>query len=181
VPPDWQQTRFVLDQFAASAGRPWQHHSAFVADRLCEGRRRDLRGGGLRRSRAGCKFTDRLLGGREHWASDERVLGPSEFVQRMLDQPPTPTPPLAADPEAVMPTLIHTVAHHFDLAIPEIIGNFHRPCVVTARAVVSYLAMHNHGLAPAELGVCRFRVVRGFQRAQQIGIDADASFAGLLR
>ena len=63
-------------------------------------------------------------------------------------------------------------------------SNSHRPVAVVARAVVSYLAMQRHGLAPsavaAYLGVSRFSVVRGFQRAQQLGIESNDALRHLL-
>jgi putative transposase len=184
VAPDWQDTAFVLAQFGATPRRARQQYRAFVTERVSQGHRPELVGGGLRRSRAGWKFTETLLRGREHWAFDERVLGSSDFVQRLIEQAPAPTPAPAADPGAVMPAIIRTVAHHFELASAEIVGNCHRPPAVIARAVVSYLAMRRHGLTPsavaAHLGVSRFSVARGFQRAQQLGIDSEATLHDLL-
>jgi putative transposase len=182
--PAWQDTRFVLAQFAAAAGPARRQYRAFVADRLQEGARPELVGGGLRRSRAGWLFTEKLARGRENWTFDERVLGSSEFVQRLIDDARRPTPAPPVDPAAVMPHIIRRVAQHYQLGTAEIVGNGHRPAAVAARAIVSYLALCRHGLTlsavAAYLGVSRFSVARGFQRAQQLGVDSDRTVRHLL-
>jgi hypothetical protein len=153
-------------------------------DRLQEGSRPDLDGGGLRRSRAGWLFTETLARGRENWTFDERVLGSSDFVRHLIDDARRPTPAAPEDPGAVMPEIIRTVAHHCELATAEIVGNGHRPAAVAARAIVSYLAMRRHGLASsavaAHLGVSRFSVARGFQRAQQLAVESGSTLRTLL-
>jgi hypothetical protein len=44
----------------------------------------DLEGGGLRRSAGSWELLPKLSSGREHWASDERVLGSSDFVRNVI-------------------------------------------------------------------------------------------------
>ena len=184
APPAWQDTRVVLEQFAADAGRARRAYHAFVADRIRQGARPDLVGGGLRRSRAGWLFTEHLARGRERWTFDERVLGSSDFVQRLLDQARRPTPAPPVDPAAVMPDIIRTVAQHFELTTAELVGNTHRPATVAARAIVSYLAVRRHGLKAsaiaAYLAVSRFSVARGFRRAQQLADKSDSTWQTLL-
>ena len=181
---EWQDTRFVLAQFGPTVDRARRQYRRFVADRLSQGHRPDLVGGGLRRSLAGWQFLHHVPRGREKWAFDERVLGSSAFVLRLMREEPAPTPASTADPAVVMPELIWTVARHYHLGAPELLGNSHRPVAVVARSVVSYLAMRRHGLAPsavaAYLGVSRFSVVRGFQRAQQLGIESNDALRHLL-
>jgi hypothetical protein len=83
---DWQDRRSVLAQFG---GREWQARAAyrrFVEEGIALGRRPELVGGGLVRSAGGGWWADvrSQRRRREPQASDERILGSGEFVERVL-------------------------------------------------------------------------------------------------
>ena len=80
----WQDIDAVLMEFGSSWKLARERYRRFVEDRVGEGQRPDLVGGGLRRSRQGWEASSSLSRGREGWAFDERILGSSDFVLRML-------------------------------------------------------------------------------------------------
>jgi chromosomal replication initiation ATPase DnaA len=140
----------------------------------------------LRRSSEGWQRLDTLNRGRERWAFDERVLGSSAFVTRVLNEtllgasPPART----ADPETTLRRLLAAVAERFSLSVAELCGNSHRAAVVGARSVLCYSAMRYHGLSPTSiakyLAITRQSVARAFQRAQHPGEHTDDLARSLL-
>lgn len=83
----WQDTRYVLGQFAATTRMARSRYLAFVEKGADQGRREDLTGGGLIRSLGGWAEVKRLRR-REmgRLKGDERILGDPGFVQEVLDQ-----------------------------------------------------------------------------------------------
>jgi REP element-mobilizing transposase RayT len=83
VPRPWQDTATILAQFGPARRPARRAYRAFVADGLPQGRRPDLQGGGLVRSCGGWEAVAALRRGREAFLGDERVLGGTEFVERL--------------------------------------------------------------------------------------------------
>ncbi len=163
-------TEFVLrlfDRRLADARDAYRH---FVAEGVPHGRRTDLTGGGVRRSRRRWVDTTALTRGREQWAADERVLGSAEFVARTLRERPTPLLQ-AARGEAMAP-LLDLVAARCGIDASEIRSSSHRPLAVRARAVVCFVAIVRHGFTAssvaAYLGISRRSVARALQHAQPL-------------
>jgi REP element-mobilizing transposase RayT len=176
----WQDTGFVLAQFAQTLQAARQSYREFVGAGIAQDRKPDLSGGGLRRSLGRWQHLAELQRGRERWAFDERILGSAEFVLRTLCE--LPAKPATTAPETIE-SLVSTVARRCTVAVAEIRSNSHRPAVVTARALVSYIAIRHYGLTPTavatQLGISRRSVARAFERAQQLRI-ADPQLAALL-
>jgi hypothetical protein len=82
----WQDTNAVLQRFSRQLGRARTLYRVFVADGVACGRRPELVGGGLIRSAGGWKAVIALRRGREGYASDERILGDSEFVETIREE-----------------------------------------------------------------------------------------------
>jgi REP element-mobilizing transposase RayT len=83
----WQDTGYVLDQFGGSLRTARRRYLAYVRAGVEQGSREELTGGGLIRSLGGwteVKRQRRSKMGR--LKGDERILGDSEFVQRILEQ-----------------------------------------------------------------------------------------------
>lgn len=80
----WQETDEVLSRFGETRSQAIKAYREFVAEGLHQGRRPDLTGGGLVRSVGGWEAVKQLRRGREAFAFDERVLGSSEFVLKLL-------------------------------------------------------------------------------------------------
>ena len=86
---DWQDRDYVLKWFGAKEAEAKKAYSEFVKKGINQGHRSDLVGGGLIRSSGGWSSVKamRRLGVREK--SDERILGSSEFVERLIEQSDT--------------------------------------------------------------------------------------------
>lgn len=173
----WQDTEFVLAQFAPTLDAARRRYREFVGVGMAQGRRPDLTGGGLRRSVRGWHHLTGVARGRERWGFDERILGSPDFVLRTLCE--LPATPVTVAPETI-DSLVCTVARRCSVAAAEITSNSHRPPVVTARALVSYIALRHYGLTPTavatQLGISRRSVSRACERAQQLRI-ADCALA----
>ena len=83
----WQDVDYVLGYFGRSAGRSKKSYLNFMENGIGQGRREELTGGGLIRSVGGWAEVKELKRqGREHVMSDERILGDSAFVEKLLIQ-----------------------------------------------------------------------------------------------
>jgi putative transposase len=83
---EWQDTDTVLAYFGSRLKQARDRYQEFVEAGIAQGRREDLVGGGLVRSAGGWfqVLSFRRKGIRV--ASDERILGSGEFVQRLLSE-----------------------------------------------------------------------------------------------
>jgi putative transposase len=84
VKRDWQDTQTVLAYFGGSRREAVLGYKAFVRDGISQGGRPELVGGGLIRSRGGWSQVLSLRRKGEGYASDDRILGRSEFVESLL-------------------------------------------------------------------------------------------------
>jgi putative transposase len=177
LPRPWQAIREVLGRFGRGAAAR-RRYRAFVTDGISQGHRPDLQGGGLRRSAGGWEVLAGLRRGREHWVSDERVLGSSEFVERLLHEADRPRRPRPGNLAGV----IAQVAKTWGLTPAEVSGGGRRRLVWQARCGVSYLGVHKLGLPAAQvaraLGVSLQSVLRGAERGEAIlasrGVDLNS-------
>lgn len=82
---DFQSTGEILDRFGDTKSRAMSNYLRFVEEAKDTGKRRELTGGGLRRS-AGGAWSDvvALRAVNEYWRGDERVLGDGDFVNQVL-------------------------------------------------------------------------------------------------
>ncbi len=82
---EWQDTEYVLSYFGKGVGRR-RKYLKFVGEGIKMGRRPELVGGGLIRSMGGWSGVLGLRRRGEKTASDERILGDGEFVERVLEE-----------------------------------------------------------------------------------------------
>jgi len=116
-------------------------------------------GGGLLRSTGG------LRRGREAWASDERILGSSDFVESVKAQVDTVQP---AKVKKNMDDLLRDVSKKTGLSIPELVSGSKQREVVLARGHISFVAVKEEGLALTDvaraLNVSKQSILRGIAR-----------------
>jgi len=168
----WQDANTVLGRFGRNPGRARSRYRAFVAAGVPQGRREELQGGGLRRSAGGWVAVQALRRGREVYAYDERILGSSDFVTRLLEdmekgQTRTRGPTAS---RMNMDTLIHKVCSTAGIHPEALTGEGRRPAVAEARAGIAYLWVECLGrsgprLAPA-LGLQPAAVYKAARRGQ---------------
>ncbi|MBI2889534.1 MAG: transposase [Nitrospirae bacterium] len=86
VERDWQETEAVLERYGRTLVRARRAYRRFLQEGMARGRRSDLVGGGLVRSAGGWAAVRELRRGREAYLGDERVLGSSRYVERLLKE-----------------------------------------------------------------------------------------------
>ena len=82
----WQDIDKVLSHFGKRRGSTRRSYRVFVSKGIEQGRRPDLTGGGLIRSQGGWEAVKSLRKTGDHRQSDERILGDSAFVKKVLAQ-----------------------------------------------------------------------------------------------
>ena len=80
----WQETQWVLGMFGRHVRSTRRAYRAFVEKGLAQGKREDLRGGGLLRSAGGWEGVKALREEKIYQKNDERILGDGDFVNRVL-------------------------------------------------------------------------------------------------
>jgi hypothetical protein len=81
---DWQDREYVLGYFGQTEREAKREYLSFVSKGIDEGRKPELVGGGLLRSLGGWKGLKEVWESGQRVKSDERILGSSEFVERVL-------------------------------------------------------------------------------------------------
>lgn len=87
-----QEVQGLLAWFGDRVREARREYRRFVAAGFDEGRREDLRGGGLIRSAGGRDKFVRLGKGEHKQLGDERILGSSSFVEEILEEETRPEP-----------------------------------------------------------------------------------------
>jgi REP element-mobilizing transposase RayT len=129
---DGQVTAEILDHFGKSKKSAADKYRQFVEDGIAQGRRRDLTGGGLRRSQG------RIQEGQRIESYDDRVLGNGDFVEylrtekNLHDRLPIGLP---------LEQLVDRVAEHYGVSAEMLKRSSRKPLLVEARGVVCYLGV----------------------------------------
>jgi putative transposase len=174
----WQDVEYVLSLFGDRVAAARRAYRSFVEAGVGQGRRPDLSGGGLCRSRRGCEVVAMLVRGRERWACDERVLGSSDFVAQLQAEELAKRHPLRppAPVHETLARIVSVVAEHGGLSAVEICSGSKRRDVVRARALLSFMAIREAGLSAAHvaraLNVTPRAVVRVLGHGCQIANEA---------
>lgn len=153
VPRPWQATAEVLRRFARDSRQAQAAYRAFVAAGASQGRRHELQGGGLIRSLGGWKVVQGLRRGREAYMADERVLGTSGFVKRILREVEAQTEARLKHERRSLdiPTLVQRVGKSLGLTAEAVCGPGRVPPAPEARQIVAYLWVHHLGRPASEL------------------------------
>jgi len=80
---DWQDDAYVLKLFDNKRSTARRRYKIFIQKGIQEGKRPELTGGGFIRSSGGWTAIKSLRRANIHFKSDERVLGYSDFVERL--------------------------------------------------------------------------------------------------
>lgn len=81
---EWQDVKYVYGCFDKSVNKARQQYKEFVRQGVAMGRRAELVGGGLIRSSGGWSMIKKTAGKSIRQKGDERILGDSLFVDRVL-------------------------------------------------------------------------------------------------
>lgn len=164
----WQDTHYILEQFGSRSNKARRAYREFVETGIQRGNRPDLSGGGLRRSLGLLEKVEELRRGREKWSFDERVLGRSEFVERVLQEAEGENREQEKGPKGSnFREVIQKVASRFHLSEAEIVGGSRRKEVVVLRNLLSHIGVRGLGMklteVSRELGVSKQSVLRGIE------------------
>ncbi len=158
----WQQTEAVLERFSDRLQEERQAYREFILAAAVQGRRPDLMGGGLLRSYGGWLGVSALRRGREAYRSDERILGSSSFVARVLEEGEAQG--RGQYKEIDLTTLIQRICNDMELSRGLLVGAGRNRAVSRARAVVSYVWTRYLGRSGRAL-------------AQELGVSPQAVYA----
>ncbi len=140
----WQDCLFVLSLFHENQAIARQSYYSFVEKGMALGKRPDLVGGGLVRSAGGWAAIQELGKPKEHFASDERILGSSEFVASILKQAGEAYErrTLAKRQRFDLEKLVAVVCDRLGLEPAMVKGPGKQSDVACARAIISHIAFH---------------------------------------
>jgi REP element-mobilizing transposase RayT len=143
----FQDTDFVLRLFGQSLRQARRTYESYVSKGVKQGRRPDLVGGGLLRSVGGWAklrgFSDigvRIKG-------DERILGSSDFVERVLKQADEQLEERYRLQAKVisLAALVDKVAHHYKIEPEDLKSASKKRLITNARRAFCYIAVRKLG------------------------------------
>ena len=174
---DWQDDAYVLKRFDNKISTARRRYKIFVQKGIQEGKRPELTGGGLIRSSGGWSVVKSLRRVNIHFKSDERILGDSDFVERVLkvaDESLERKYQLKSQGYDIN-KLANKVAEIFSIRPEEIFQPGKQPLKVKARSLFCYWAVRELGitmvdLAP-KLSISEPAVSMSARRGEHIAIE----------
>jgi putative transposase len=170
---EWQDRDYVLRYFGKAEKEARRKYFSFVSKGVEEGSRPDLVGGGLLRSVGGWKGLKELRGSGEKVRGDERILGRSEFVERVLreSEEEWERKSVLRRRGPSLWQLLEKVSAHFGLDREELKSGSKVPGIAKARAAFCYLGVRSLGLSSVsiakELGISPSAVSKSIPRGRQ--------------
>jgi REP element-mobilizing transposase RayT len=174
----WQDRDYVLRYFGQTEREAKKRYVSFVSKGIEEGSRPDLVGGGLLRTVGGWKGLKDLRDSGERVRGDERILGGSEFVERVLRESDEEweKKSLLRQRGVNLERLLEKFAGRFGVDSEDLKSGSKVSTVAKARAVLCYLGVRKLGLTSVtmskELGISPSAVSKAIVRAQK-GLQPD--------
>jgi len=173
----WQDVNTVLSYFGKRWGEAIGKYERYVSEGVKMGRRPELVGGGLIRSKSGWSEVVSLRGKGEREASDERILGRGEFVERVLEEAEERIKMTLRWKKRVMDlkTLLREVCRREGLEEEEILGRSRRESLVKGRKMICQMGVRKLGYTGATvarfLGMTTSSVNRMARQEEVGGLD----------
>lgn len=149
----WQKSEEVLAHFGTTPRSARRNYGDFVAQGMEQGRRSDLTGGGILRSAGGWTPVCELRSAGRGFKSDERILGDSDFVARVLS-----TAEEAFDRRhetkirgITVNVIVSRVAALLDMAVEDVVRKGRFKDTVAARSLVCHIAVRELGVTMTSL------------------------------
>jgi hypothetical protein len=175
----WQAVDSVLALFGKKEKAARRHYRRFVREGAGQGRRPELTGGGLVRSAGGWGVLKSMRRMKAHLKGDERVLGDSDFVMRVLESAQEQLAEryrLAAEGHT-FEWMMARVSAHFGLSVEELRRPGKQPHRVKARSVAAYLAVRKLGMdgtaVGKRMGIGQSAVSRAVTRGEELVDELD--------
>ena len=180
----WQETSEVLSRFGTNDHDARSKYERFVAEGLHAGKRPELTGGGLVRSAGGWQEVVAARRAGIFLNSDERILGDSDFVERVLQIAEEIVERESAyRAEGVdFEQVAARVARLLKMDVAEIWRHGKEPTLVKARSLLCHWATHELGLTETEvaarLGITQSSVSRAAVRGEALAAVKDWKLSG---
>lgn len=159
---DGHQSDEILQMFARKRQIARQKYRRFIADGVAMGKRNELVGGGLRRSR---KFD----GAEGFEAYDERILGSGDFVEQLWKESGAEGASESAMP---IPELAREIARIFDVELTALLQGSRRKELIDARGPLCFIATRKMGMSGVvvakALNISRSGVLVAARRSEEI-------------
>jgi len=167
---EWQDRNYVLLWFGKRETDAKKAYRHYVRERIEEGRREDLVGGGLIRTLGGWSQVLSLRKSSDKILSDERILGSGEFVERIIAEADSRIKYQISINERriIAGNKIHEICKKEGVNIEELKGGSRRGKIPQVRAQLALDLVENSGLTLAETG-------------RQLGVSTSAISKILLR
>jgi len=166
----WQEIDEVLGHFSSQKARARMDYRRFVEEGTDHEGNLDLEGGGWSRSRNFESENGPAKIQRSDEVYDERVLGRTEFVNKVLDA--TRSTPVVEKVKMPLPDLITRVSEWYKVEMEDLFLGRRTREVSGVRAVISYLAVHKMGYRFSEVGeflkVHPANVARSLEKGKEI-------------
>jgi hypothetical protein len=150
---EWQDVNKVLGLFNRKVSLAREQYHDFIVKGIEMGRRPDLIGGGLIRSAGGWQAVKALGRKRIHLKGDERILGDSDFVLKVLhEQNERMDKRFRMRKQGYdIEKIIERVSDLFSLSKQDILNPSRQRQRVMARSVLCYWAIRELGMSGSEL------------------------------
>jgi putative transposase len=151
----WQDTDYVLRLFGKTVGSARKAYSGFVFKGIALGRRPELVGGGLVRSSGGWSALKAMRSTGLRAASDERILGSSDFVESVLKQANEEyeKKTYAIAKGLTLDKIIAMVADHFEVDASLLLTSSRQRIVARARSIICALAVDRLAVSGAHVAI----------------------------
>ncbi|MDZ7580619.1 MAG: transposase [Deltaproteobacteria bacterium] len=168
---EWQDANKVLGLFNRKAHVARNRYRDFVIKGVELGRRPDLIGGGLIRSAGGWQAVKALGKNKIHLKGDERILGDSDFVLKVLDEQNECMVQRyhVREQGYDLEKIIERVSDLFSLSKRDILDPSRQRQRVMARSVLCYWAIRELGMSGRELAHILEAIVPSVSRAVSRG------------
>jgi putative transposase len=174
----WQDTNYVLNFFGKTTEDARKAYHLYVEDGIHQGKKEELSGGGLIRSLGGWS---EIKGQRQRAKGDQRILGDSDFVLKILTEAGEHYECKFAlkNKGHNMESLASKVSILYNINREEMLSKGRRKTIVEARSLFCHIAVHDFkatvtevarlvGLAPSAIS---YAVIRGKKIAGEKGLQ----------
>ena len=160
---EWQDVDYVLSWFGKTKVGARKKYRRYVEDGIEEGKRDDLVGGGLIRTLGGWSQVVSHRKNNQKVATDQRILGQGDFVERIIGEAEKKIKSQISDNERQVKSekKIHEVCKGEGINIEELRGGSRRAHISDLRARLAIELVSENGLTLAE-------------SARQLGVSTSA-------
>ena len=183
IKDQWQDVVTVLALFGKQKYAARKQYRVFVEKGILDGKKPELTGGGLIRSAGGWGVLKSLRRMNIHFKSDERILGDSDFVEKVLGDA-TEKMERRYRLEAMgydFDTIVEIVSDIFKIEVMQILSPGKHPKRVMARSVLAYWSVRELGISGTKVGrrlsLSQSAISRAVQRGEHLVAERKLSLS----